>query len=467
MEITQEQKDFIYYKEKDSIILAATAGSGKTYCCIQRLNELLKRKIDPKKMIFFSYTNAAVNELKDRIGDDKIKVTTIHSFCMSFLKRIKKNKNPVTFYEFLDWYEKNYAPTEENDKELFEKKMELLKDDSSYISSKISAYKLQSEDGIETEKPVYIEEYQEFLLKTESMDFSDMLIETRRLLRDNRYLRMIKNKYDYIFVDEYQDTSTIQMDILLSLNAKCYYIIGDVNQSIFSYSAANCTEVEEMLKRRRKTITMPLSVNFRSDTVIVENSNKYSKLQGIPSHEEPGKIDKRLIYINDIEDLIRTKREVVVLVRTNAIIREIEEEFMKRKVPIKYFNYIKPEEIEKYKKGEATRNTIKKLDEMKIFFKNDIDNIVKFISLSKKKYSFITTVHKAKGREFDVCAVVNSLSPEIVEKNQLKEKMSKELLDYYTFDPNNEKDFEAKNVHYVAISRPKHELYFTLYINKK
>jgi ATP-dependent exoDNAse (exonuclease V) beta subunit len=265
-------------------------------------------------------------------------------------------------------------------------------------------------------------------------------------------------------VDEYQDTSTIQMDILLQLNAKYYYLIGDVNQSVFGYGSANCKGVEQMLQARRTIEDMTLSVNFRSSTAIVENSNMYSDLMAIPHHTHEGKVKKGLININDLEDLIKMDSEVVTLVRTNEAIRALEKEMMKRKVPIRYFNYIRPEEIDKFKKGKADKRTKEKFEKMKLYFKDNEDSIIKFIEENKNQTSFITTIHKAKGREFNKCVVVNSLSEDIVNYNGLEDKINKKLIEHMSFDVNCEDDFEDKNVHYVAISRPKNELYFMLYL---
>ena len=64
---TEEQEKFIFYEGKSSVIFSACAGSGKTFCCVQRLKELIKRGVDPKKIIFFSFTKAAVEELKEQL----------------------------------------------------------------------------------------------------------------------------------------------------------------------------------------------------------------------------------------------------------------------------------------------------------------------------------------------------------------------------------------------------------------
>jgi superfamily I DNA/RNA helicase len=80
---TEEQTAFVQYpiKNSNSVILSATAGSGKTYSCVKRLKFMLENGVDPSRIIFFSFTVAAVNELKHRVNNDQIKITTIILFC--------------------------------------------------------------------------------------------------------------------------------------------------------------------------------------------------------------------------------------------------------------------------------------------------------------------------------------------------------------------------------------------------
>ena len=96
VERTGEQLAFIQSPikgvEAKSIILSAVAGSGKTSCAVARLKFLLENGVDPSKIIFFSFTVAAVEELKSRVQNEKIKITTIHAFCVHLLSRMKKMK---------------------------------------------------------------------------------------------------------------------------------------------------------------------------------------------------------------------------------------------------------------------------------------------------------------------------------------------------------------------------------------
>jgi len=470
---TDEQEKFITFKGRESVLLIATAGSGKTYCSVERLKFLIKQGVPPEKIIFFSFTKAATDELVERIGNDAVKITTIHAFSFHILSKIGKFKKVATFYDFVNWFKKNYKPkgiVTEEEKHDFNEKIHKLYDESDYISSSISAYKLQMADGIKVPVPEFFHTYQEFLRKERSRDFSDMLIEVRSAFEEDKWLNMFKNRYDYIFIDEYQDTSTIQLQVLLALNAKYYYLIGDRNQAIYSYSGTNCDKVEEMLKNRRSTTEMSLTMNFRSDKSIITNSNKFSSLKAIANSKEEGFVNKDVILDNhELGKILGSSRnQVVALVRTNTVIRNLELYFLKRKLPMRYFNYLTPAELNAIPKGidfinDSTKNKLKVLlgaDDGKgnPIYDSYMD-IYSFIKTYENSNNFITSIHKSKGREFDVCIVINSLPPDLIHELGYDKLLSKKQLKRITFS-DKEEDQEQKNIHYVAVSRSKHGLYF-------
>lgn len=474
---TKEQEGFIEYNEPNSIVLAATAGSGKSFSCVQRLKTLVDRGVDPNRIIFFSFTKAATDELKERVmstginvrdkvsgkGEDGVTITTIHAFANSLLTRMGKFKKIAMFYDFLTWFKNEHKPSHHATKEVKESYYELISnmhEDSEQLSSAIGAFKLQSADNIKAPVPQFYNDYKTFLKQTKSRDFSDMLIEVRDSLRDNKWLKLFRNQYDYIFIDEYQDTSTIQLQILLSLNAKYYYLIGDRNQSIYGYSGANCMKLEEMLKSRRNVEEMSLSINFRSDESIVDNSNKYSSLTAVANSKEKGDVNKRvMLKIDELVELLKQPGEVVILVRTNAVIRSLEKELLKRQVPMRYFNFITEDEIKSIKRGEISAHLRGKLNNFKGYYENDAQ-LIGFIERFKNSPKFVTTIHKSKGREFDECVVVNSISPEILKECNIYDKLGAKRLERISFT---DKDEESRNIHYVAVSRSKHKLHFMIY----
>jgi len=465
-EATEEQKDFIQANPKMSYILKATAGSGKTKSTIDRIKFLISQGVPEEKIAMFSYTTAAVNEFKERLQNDKVKVTTIHAFCLGMLSRMKKFKEVIDIYDFLKWYVEKNKPKSGSSQQVRDDFYELtqeLYDSANYIDSEFGAYKLQQASGIKSRIPEYYFDYVQFLKETKSRDFSDMLIEVRELLKDNKWLNLFKNKYDYILVDEFQDTSLIQLEILLKLNAKYYTLIGDVSQSIYLYSGANAHAIMDLLKSRRECVEMSLSINFRSKKVIVEHANQYSELQAKPFHsEDGGLVHKNLLIFEDLVELLKTRKEVVILARTNKLIKQIEKRLLQRKFPMRYFNYLTDKEIESLRKAEERHSTKMKVRELLPVFKT-AGGIIDFIEENKDKKSFVTSIHKSKGREFPVCVIVNCVSPEILTFNKIQ-NLSKEQYESLSFYENDESDenIEARNVFYVAVTRPKEELFFMI-----
>jgi superfamily I DNA/RNA helicase len=476
---TTEQKDFVDMVDGKSCILASTAGSGKSFCVVQRLKELLKRGVPPNRMIFFSYTKVATEELQKRIGRDDVKITTIHAFALGILAKTGKFKNIITFHDFIKWYKEKYKPGKSASYETKNEFYELignLYEESDYISSAISAYKLQTADNIRCQVPLFLNQYRDFLRETRSRDFSDMLIEVRDLLKEDKWLKMFRGQYDYIFVDEYQDTSTIQMQILLSLNAKYYYIIGDRYQAIFGFSGSNCSKIEAMLKSRRETIEKNLTVNFRSDKSIISNSNRFSPLKAISNSKDEGFVRKYIIFqieapkdeknnkkSLDLISVLDSYSEVAILARTNAVIKKLEFELLKRKYPMRYFNYITNNDFIEYKKGNIHVNLQERLNKLKPFFNDSEMEIFTFIETNKMSRKLVTSIHKSKGREFDYCVVVNSIDPELISEVGLDKVLSPKQLSRLTFDLMDEDNVEPRNIHYVAVSRSKHGLFYMLY----
>lgn len=463
---TEEQLAFIQHPVKgngaSSVILSAVAGSGKTASAVARLKFMLESGVDPSKIIYFSFTVAAVEELKTRIQNDNIKITTIHSFCAHLLGRMKKMKKISTFYDFIDWFKEYHKPkygSPQSDVNTFYADVEKLYDTAEYLSSEIAAFKLQTADNIKCKLPDYLKVYQDYQKQTKSMDFSDMLIVVRDALKEDKWLKMFRNQYDHVFIDEYQDTSSCQMSILLSLNAKYYYLMGDRAQAIFGFSGSSCDAIEAMLKRRRETIEMHLSVNFRSAKSIVDNSNKHSNLQAIPFHREDGKVHRKIILFEQLVEILKNNPYVAVLVRTNSVIREIEKRLLALKIPIRYENYLKSAELEDIKKARERVSTKNKMRDILPHF-GSADAVIEFIESNKNQQSCIKTIHKSKGLEFPICVVVNSVAPDILQENNLN--IPKEYLSLISYDPDDEQDYESRNVHYVAVSRAKDELFFML-----
>ena len=458
---TEEQLKFIEFSGPESIILSATAGSGKTHSTVGRLNHLLDSGVDPNRIIFFSFTNDAVNELRSRIDRD-VKITTIHSFTTSVLGKLGKFKQIVTFYDFINWYREKKKPSFKDPQKIREeyyKTIERFYEEGANIAATFSAYKLQFHDGVKSPRPNFYDHYVAFLKETNSRDFSDMLIDTEKLTKDPQHYQFFNGMYDYIFIDEYQDTSTLQMKILSAINAKQYYLIGDKNQSIYGFSGANCEKIESLLKSKKTVIELTLTKNFRSHKKIVENANKFSSLRAIPESENEGFVDNKFITKKTLYAMMQDGKPLTVLVRTNNVIKEIEKQGLKKQIPMRYFNYITKTDLENIKKSSISEPLKKKLNEVLPYYLN-VQELVEFIENNQHLDVFVTSIHKSKGREFPRCVVVNSADP------QLLVKEGGYMYDFSEFSfitEDGEIDEEGRNIHYVAVTRPKEELYFMIY----
>jgi len=103
-----------------------------------------------------------------------------------------------------------------------------------------------------------------------------------------------------------------------------------------------------------------------------------------------------------------------------------------------------------------------RLDRLKPYFNNEME-IFTFIEYHKTSKKFVTSIHKSKGREFEYCVVVNSIDPELIAEVGLNKVLSPKQLSRLTFNPKDEEDAEPRNIHYVAVSRAKHGLFYMLY----
>lgn len=460
---TDEQLSFIKHKGPDSVILSATAGSGKTASATGRLVWLLNNGVKPEKIIYFSFTNDAVDELRSRINNDKIEITTIHSFCARVLGKSKKFKPLVENSMFLNWFKKKYKPKKKapyEEKIRFDRFCRKIEQDPNKIFSDISKYKLTMAEGTKDKLPPFFIQYQKFLRDTRTRDFADMLIDTLKLTESKTWENNFEYKYQYVFVDEYQDTSALQMKILLALRAKMYHLIGDRNQSIYGFQGSDCAKIEKLLKEKKVVKEYNLSINFRSAKDIVENSNLYSDLIATPFSDNSGLINKKLLTEQQLFKMMKEK-DVVLLARTNNVIKGLELKFLSKKIPMRYFNILDPEDLEIIEERKPLNAKQKrKFKSILSNFDGTADELVDFIRENINSKSFVTSIHKSKGREYPTCIIVNSLSPEILEYNEIE--LDEKELKRFSFDPESYEDRESRNIHYVAVTRPKNELFYMM-----
>ena len=243
-------------KIEGPVLILAGAGSGKTRTVTYRIAHMIKEKnISPLNILALTFTNKAAREMKERaeelIGEENsynLVVSTFHSFAVRILK---------TYSERIG-YGRNFNIYDVDDQKSIITKIKKemnIKDDIApgRIANRISKLK---EDGVGLDEvsrqldlkipanrlfyDIY-KKYDEVLKANNAMDFSDLLLNARRLLDDKYVLDIIQNRYQYIVVDEYQDTNNIQYEIINLIAAKYRNIcvVGDEDQSIYAFRGAN------------------------------------------------------------------------------------------------------------------------------------------------------------------------------------------------------------------------------------
>lgn len=296
IEFSKYQKDIFnaIKTSKSNICINATAGSGKTTTLIFAL-KLIPRF---KKTIFLSFSNAIVNTLKDRVPTT-VQATTLHSLGMRFVTRyypgIRVNPNKYSQLALLLYGQKT--------KEVFKKAYQ-IQDISSYVRMTLTPLEI---DEIEKMCDKYDINYEaETIEKTieliqadqfpSSIDFADMVF--LPATQDD----MIQEQFDYVFLDEAQDSSKAQIEFvknLLKPNTGRLISVGDNEQSIYSFSGGDI-DAFNSLQSLPNTIKLPLSVSYRCGRRIVEQARKISKK--IESHPKAIEGEVRNGFVDEIQE---------------------------------------------------------------------------------------------------------------------------------------------------------------------
>lgn len=354
------------------LLILAGAGSGKTRTVTYRIAHMVKEKgISPYHILAVTFTNKAAAEMRERvaslIGEDanKVLVSTFHSFGVRMLRMYAKHLG----------YDSNFNIYDGDDQVRLIKK--LLKEiggktdmTPKRIGNLISKLK---EDGVEPDEyektvPAFLEnykvvvavyrKYQAELVKNNSMDFSDLLVKTNELLNIPEVLERVQDRYRYIMVDEYQDTNSIQYQIVKKIASryKNICVVGDEDQSIYGFRGADIQNILDFEKDYKDAKVVKLEQNYRSTNIILKaaneviKSNKSSRGKKLWTDKEGG--SKISIYSapNAIEEAFYVVQKIIegnkkgrsysdytVLYRTNAQSRAFEEAFMRFNLPYKVF----------------------------------------------------------------------------------------------------------------------------------
>ena len=371
-ELNEEQRKAAE-KINGPVLILAGAGSGKTRTVTYRIAHMIKEKgISPLNIMALTFTNKAAKEMKERaealIGPDanNLVVSTFHSFSVRLLKT----------YSDRIGYGRNFNIYDVDDQKTIinkiKKDMNIKNDDISpaKIAGRISKLKEQGigieelEEQIDTRIPAnrifrdIYQKYDETLKANNAMDFSDLLLNAKKLLEDPYVLERVQDRYRYIVVDEYQDTNDIQYEIISKIAEKYKNIcvVGDEDQSIYAFRGANINNILNFERDYKNAFVAKLEQNYRSTKTILDTANeliknnKSSKGKKLWTNGEKGEkikvfnastvYDEAEFIVNEIKAKARDGKlykDMTILYRTNSQSRVLEEKLLAANIPYKIY----------------------------------------------------------------------------------------------------------------------------------
>lgn len=366
-ELNERQREAVLYNDGPLLIIAG-AGAGKTKTLTTKIAYLIEKKnVAPENILAITFTNKAAKEMKDRlfktIGQTAkyLQVSTFHSFG---LKLLREN------YDALG-YDKNFVIMDSDDSLTVVKKIikDIGYDPKIYnpraIRNKISscknemtspeAYERYAANDFEKVVQEVYAKYEKKLQRNNSVDFDDLLLLPIELFKKNPdILNKYQDLYQYILIDEYQDTNEAQYILTKMLSAKNRKItcVGDDSQSIYSFRGANYKNILNFEKDYKDAKTILLEQNYRSTSNILDAANqviKNNKMrkdknlwtsrgigEKIKYYRAYNERDEAQYVIRKIKELTNRNveyKDIAVLYRTNAQSRVLEEEMLKENLP--------------------------------------------------------------------------------------------------------------------------------------
>lgn len=367
--LNREQKEAVFHTEGPLLLLAG-AGSGKTRCLTHRIAYLIDEMgIKPWNILAITFTNKAAGEMRERVnqlvdyGADQVWVSTFHSMCVRILRRHIDRigfANEFTIYDTDDQKTvmKNICKRLDVNTKIY-KERALLGAISSAKDELIgvSEYALNAANDMNqrTYAMVY-REYQETLQKNNALDFDDLIVKTVELFKScPEILDSYQERFQYIMVDEYQDTNTAQFELvrLLAQKNRHLCVVGDDDQSIYKFRGANIRNILDFEKYFPEAKVIKLEQNYRStqsildaaNAVISNNERRKDKAlwtergSGEPVHfrQFDNAYEEAEYIADDVCRKVRKQgaqyKDFAVLYRTNAQARLLEERMIMEGVP--------------------------------------------------------------------------------------------------------------------------------------
>lgn len=377
--MTKEQKELIQglnemqrqavMQTEGPILILAGAGSGKTRVLAHRVAYLISRGVSPWSILAITFTNKAAKEMKERIeklvgiGSEEIWISTFHALCVRILRREAEEIGLSRAFSILD--------TQDSMSVIRGVLKELNLDPKKYeprsVLSRISGWKNEGKRPADAEKRLssgdYTQQkiieiykgYESKLAAAQALDFDDLILRTLELFQKQpERLIYYQRKFQYIHVDEYQDTNHTQYLLVKQLAAyhRNICVVGDTDQSIYRFRGADIRNILDFEKDYTDAVTIKLEQNYRSTQTILDAANavivrnKARKEKRLWTGRTGGdKIrlykaltgeDEALYLAGEIRQAVQGGRrygEIAVLYRTNAQSRLFEETMMKAGIP--------------------------------------------------------------------------------------------------------------------------------------
>ncbi|PAD39555.1 DNA helicase PcrA [Terribacillus sp. 7520-G] len=367
--LNKEQAEAVQHTEGPLLIMAG-AGSGKTRVLTNRIAYLLgEKEVSPRSILAITFTNKAAREMRERVhklvGEEgsQIWVSTFHSMCVRILRRDIDRIGYNSNFSILDTSDqlsviKQALKRLNLDPKQYDPRA-MLGAISSAKNELITPEQYSKEAGSVYERKVaeVFDLYQKTLRRNQSLDFDDLIMQTIQLFdRVPEVLQYYQRRFQYIHVDEYQDTNHAQYRLVnqLASRYKNLCVVGDSDQSIYRWRGADITNILSFEKDYPNAKVVMLEQNYRSTKTILDAANKVianntgrkpknlwtdnadgAKLR---YYEAATERDEALYVTEKIEEMVmkekkRHYRDIAILYRTNAQSRSIEETFVKAGVP--------------------------------------------------------------------------------------------------------------------------------------
>lgn len=406
-----------------STLVVAGAGSGKTAVLVYRIIHLVKSiGFNPKRILAFTFTNKAAKEMKDRIANlinysGFNWIGTFHSTCLRILREEVNYTDRNSNFSIVDEDDQLSIVREIYSKCGIDKNILSQANCLNFISTlknnRVDANDCYNEIEALLENDygnkksnviqrVYLE-YEQYLKNNNYFDFDDLIIYTLRIFKNNPdVLEKWQNRFDYILVDEFQDTNYDQYELikLLSKDKTNIFVVGDPDQMIYSWRGAYKEIFKEFVDQFKNVYTVILDKNYRSTKNILDVSNTLIKNNG-------NRIDKdlytdnqqgnKIIYFNapnqdresrwvleKIRFLIANKyqyKDIAILYRSNFVSRNIEQELIRNNIPYFIFGGFK------FYQRKEVKDLIAYL---KLICNNDEISLARIYNTPKRKISEAT-----------------------------------------------------------------------------